>query len=176
MTPNPPGQHEVLLKPADTGGTPPPPPPPPQTTTTVEGSIALSISGHTYELKGTIGDHVIVEYHATLEDAFSLGTVADIASSVAQVFHFDTLEGQINDTLKQLQNIQGLSVVGDALSVLTSATAKLTDLEINTQTSTYGVGLALDFRSSSPQPTLAGITLVSLGFKVTRTKTTTPPP
>jgi hypothetical protein len=59
-------------------------------------------------------------------------------------------------------------VAGQAISAVLSASVRITDLEINTQSSTYGVGLALDFTTSSPQPSLFGITLISLGFKVTR--------
>ena len=44
-------------------------------TTTFEGSIALSVAGHTYTLTGTLGDALIVEYHADFDQAISLGLV-----------------------------------------------------------------------------------------------------
>lgn len=155
MTQNPP---PVLLTPAAT-------PAATGSTTTVEGSITLSIAGHNFTLTGTLGDHLIVEYHADFDQAISLGTVGAIAPSIAGALNFPDLANEITGTLGQVQQ---LPAIGPIAGVLLTATAKVTDLEINTQTKTYGVGLALDFRTSSPAPSLAGITLLSLGFKVTR--------
>ena len=51
---------------------------------------------------------------------------------------------------------------------LLNASVRITDLVINTATSTYGFGMALDF--TADPPTLFGIALDSIGFKVTKTR------
>ncbi len=158
MTQNPPGGPPVLLTPAGA-------PAAAASTTTVEGSITLTIADHIYTLSGTLGTDLIVEYHATFDDAISLGTVGAIAPSIATAFNFPDLATEITNTLNQVGQ---LPVVGPIASVLLTATTRITDLEINTQTKTYGVGIALDFTHSTPTPELFGITLLSLGFKVTR--------
>jgi hypothetical protein len=159
VTTNPPGTSPVLLTPAAT-------PAASGSTTTVDGSITVSIAGQTYTLTGTLGSDLIVEYHKDFDEAISLGEVSAIAPSIATALNFPDLATEITDALNSLNT---LPVLGQAISVVLSASARITDLEINTQTKTYGVGLALDFTTSSPQPTLLGITLVSLGFKVTKT-------
>jgi hypothetical protein len=160
VTENPP----VLLQPAATTAA--------TSTTTVEGSITLGIAGHTYTLSGTLGDHLIVEYHAAFEDAISLGTVSDIAQSIGDAVGFPALGGEIKTALSDLQALP--PPIGSIGQLLATVTTRITDLEINTQTKTYGVGLALDFTQlppGTPPPTLLGITLLSLGFKVTRVNT-----
>jgi hypothetical protein len=161
MTPNPPGTPPVLLTPAATTAT--------TATTTFDGSITLSIAGQTYTLTGTLGNDLIVEYHADFAQAIGLGTVGDIATSIATAVGFPDLATEITGTLSQLETLP--SPVGSVISELAGATVRITDLEINTQTKTYGVGLALDFTTSSSPPMLFGIALLSVGFKVTRVKT-----
>jgi hypothetical protein len=161
VTTNPPGTPPVLLTPADT-------PAPTTPTTTIDGSITVSIAGQNYTLTGTLGSDLIIEYHEDFDQAISLGPVADIAPKIAAAFNFPDLASEITDGLDSLKSL------GSAISAVLTASAKITDLEINTQTSTYGVGLALDFTTSSPQPMLFGITLISLGFKVTRVNTAAP--
>ena len=138
-------------------------------TTTVDGTVTLSIAGNTYTLTGTLGDDLIVEYHADFDQAISLGTVGAIAPSIANALSFPDLAKEITNTLNE---VGSLPVIGQIGSILLNATARITDLEINTQAKTYGVGLALDFTQlppNTPTPSVFGITLLSLGFKVTRT-------
>ena len=155
----------------------PPATPAAGSTTTFEGSIALSVAGHTYTLTGTLGDALIVEYHADFDQAISLGLVGDIAPAIATAMNFPDLAVEITDALK---TVSTLPVIGPLGSIFLTATARITDLEINTQTSTYGVGLALDFTTSTPLPELPGvnIALLAIGFKVTKVKaaSTTPTP
>jgi hypothetical protein len=158
VTPNPPGTPPVLLTPTAT-------PAASTGTTTVEGSITVSIDGQPYTLTGTLGNALIVEYHKDFDQAISLGPVDTIAPRIADAFNFPDLATEITNALNSLNT---LPVAGQAISAVLSASVRITDLEINTQSSTYGVGLALDFTTSSPQPSLFGITLISLGFKVTR--------
>lgn len=157
MTTNPPGTSPVLLTPAAT-------PAASGSTTTIDGSITVSIAGQTYTLTGTLGSDLIVEYHKDFDEAISLGQVDTIAPAIATAFNFPDLASEITNAQNSLSALPGIST-------FLTASARITDLEINTQTKTYGVGLALDFTTSTPQPTLLGITLVSLGFKVTKTST-----
>jgi hypothetical protein len=160
VTPNPPGTPPVLLTPAATTAT--------TATTTFDGSITLSIAGQTYTLTGTLGNDLIVEYHADFAQAIGLGTVGEIAPSIATALGFNDLATQITTALDQ---VSALPVIGNIGSTFLKATARITDLEINTQTKTYGIGLALDFTTSSSPPMVADIALLSIGFKVTRVKT-----
>lgn len=144
-------------------------------TTTVEASITLTIAGQPYTLTGTVGNDLIVEYHADFDKAISLGTIGDIAPSIASTLNFPDLATEITNAQNEAKS---LPVLGSIASLLFSATARITDLEINTQTKTYGVGLALDFTqlpAGTPTPTVFNITLLSFGFKVTRTNTAAPP-
>ena len=148
------------------------------TTVTVEGSITLTIASHTFTLTGTFGDHMIVEYHASFEDSITVGSITDIAGQIATAVGVTGLDTDIKNVSSSLSSVP---VLKDIYNVLTNAQIRITDLEINTQTGTYGVGLALDFTqlpagtlpASQTVPTLLGIELLSLGFKVT--KVTTPP-
>jgi hypothetical protein len=137
--------------------------------TTVQGSITLTIGPKTYTLTGTLGDHLIVEYHATFEDSISLGSVDTIATEIGTAMGFPGFGAEIQSVHSSLAQVP---VLGSIANVLTTASVRITDLEINTQTNTYGVGLALDFTTSSPTPKLLGIELLSLGFKVTRVNPT----
>jgi hypothetical protein len=161
-----PNQPPVLLtpaaQPAGTGTGP--------STVTVEGSITLTIANHTFTLTGTLGQHMIVEYHAAFEDSISLGSIGDIATQIATAVGFSGFADEIKAVNGSLST--NVPVLSSIAMTLTSASVRITDLEINTQTSTYGVGLALDFTTSSPAPMLLGIELLSLGFKVTKVNPT----
>jgi hypothetical protein len=135
-------------------------------TTTIEGMVTVTIAKHQFTLDGTLAKSaVIVEYHADYADSVTLGTLTDIAGQIGSVFGVDGLSGQITTAANQLSSVP---VAGDALKDVLNASVRITDLVINTATSTYGVGMALDF-SANP-PTLAGIQLDSIGFKVTYSK------
>lgn len=163
---NPPGTPQVLLTPAATPADTTPPP-----TLTIDGSVTVDIASQRYTLTGSFTGDLIVEYHKDFADSISLGPVKDIAPQIATAFNFPDLATEITDTLHSLGD---LPEIGGVIKVFLTASARITDLEINTQTSTYGVGLALDFTTSSPKPSLFGITLISLGFKVTKTNPAPP--
>ena len=165
MTTPPSGTSPVLLTPAAT-------PAATGSTTTVDGSVTIKIAGQTYTLTGSLSSDLIIEYHKDFADSISLGPVVDIAPQIATAFNFPDLATEMTNTLNSLGTLPG---IGPAISAFLTASARITDLEINTQTKTYGVGLALDFTTSTPQPELFGITLVSLGFKVTRVNTAAAP-
>ena len=173
-----PTQPPVLLtpaaQPADTGGSTTG-----GSTTTVAGSITLNIANHTFTLTGTLGQHMIVEYHAAFEDSISLGSISDIATAIANAFNFSGTGGTggIDTEITTVSSsLNSVPVLKEIYGVFTHAQIRITDLEINTQTSTYGVGLAMDFTQLPPGvlpqgqtvPTLLGIELLSLGFKVTK--------
>jgi hypothetical protein len=149
--------------------------------TTFDGSMVVSILGQTYTLTGTLGSiGIVVEYHQNFDQALNLGSVTTIAQHIADALGFSDMGGHITDAVGELAK---LPVIGSEIAnLLTSASARITDLEINTSTKTYGVGLALDFTQSPPTLPGFGIQLFALGFKVTRssqgqtTTTTTNPP
>ena len=177
MTQNPPGTPPVLITPADTtaSGTNPPgtnPPAPGTSTLTFDGTLTLEIAGQKYTLTGTLGNNVIVEYHAAFDDSISLGPISGIAGQIATTFGFPGFDTEITGALDDLNKVP---LVGAAVNAVLTASARITDLEINTLTGSYGIGLALDFSTSNPSPSLFGVTLVALGFKVTRVKTAAPP-
>jgi hypothetical protein len=138
------------------------------TETTIEGMLAITIAQHQFTLSGTLAHSaVVVEYHADFADSITLGTLTSIAGEVGKVFGVDGLADEITQAADQLKNLPVSGLVTDLLQ----ASVRITDLVINTATQTYGIGIALDF-SASP-PTLFGIELDAIGFKVSRSKTTT---
>jgi hypothetical protein len=135
-------------------------------TTNIAASMTVNIAGQDFTLKGKLDSlNIVVEYHEPFDKAISLGRIDTIADEIGTALHFPELGGLIRSTHDA---IHGLDVVKEIVDALTSATIRITDIVINTSTKTYGVGLALDFTSSDPLPALFGITLVSLGFSVTK--------
>lgn len=175
-----PTQPPVLLtpaaaQPAGTGGT--------TASTTVEGSITVTVLNQKYTLTGTLGDHLIVEYHASFEDAITVGSIDDIVKNIGNAVGYPGLGAEIQTFTGSSGPLANVTVLKDIVTKLAEVKIKITDLEINTQTNTYGVGLALDFTSlppdttttpptPTPPPTLLGIELLSVGFKVTRVNPT----
>jgi len=135
-------------------------------TTNVAASMTVNIAGEVFTLKGKLDSYnIVVEYHEPFDKAISLGKIETIADEIGHALHFDELGGFIRSTHDALH---GLPVVEDIVDALTQATIRITDIVINTSTKTYGVGLALDFTSADKLPELFGITLMSLGFSVTK--------
>lgn len=138
-------------------------------TPTFDGSMVVQILDQTYTLTGSLGEGLVLEYHKDFDQAISLGQVGTIAPRIADALGFKDLGDEITHVLGEVAK---LKILGEIAQVILSASARITDLEINTQTSTYGVGLALDFTTSSPLPKISslGIELLALGFKVTKSK------
>jgi hypothetical protein len=135
-------------------------------TTDIAASLTISIAGQPFTLGGKFDNSdVIVEYHADFDKAVSLGSIDSVADEIEKSLNFNGLSQIIMDTNKQVSGLQPLS---NALKALETATVRITDIVINTKTKTYGIGLALDFTTSTPLPTVFGITLISFGFSVTR--------
>jgi hypothetical protein len=135
-------------------------------TTNIAASMTVNIAGQDFTLKGKLDSlNIVVEYHEPFDKAISLGKIETIADEIGTALHFDELGGVIRSTRDAIHGLDVVREIGDALL---TATVRITDIVINTSTKTYGVGLALDFTSSDPLPTLFGITLVSLGFSVTK--------
>ncbi len=143
-------------------------------TTTIEAGITFYIDppGQQYTLAGTYntgsdagkGGSFILAYHATFEDAITLGPIGDIAPSIATALQFPELAKVLTDAGNAIKN----SYAGFA--AILDASLKITDIEINTLSSTYQIGVALDFTTIPDKIEFAGITLQSLSFKVTSTK------
>jgi hypothetical protein len=137
-------------------------------TTNIGASLTINIAGELFTLTGKFDSNdVVVEYHQPFDKAVSLGTIASIAHEIAKALSVPELETAITTTHDQVKNLKPLQSI---LDIITSATIRITDLVINTATQTYGVGLALDFTTSNPLPTVFDITLVSLGFNITHAK------
>jgi hypothetical protein len=140
-------------------------------TTTLEGSVTLTIAQHKFTLSGTLAKSaVIIEYHADFADAVTLGSLTDIVSEIATLFGIADLQSDIDSAITQIQT---LPVAGPAISSLLHASVRITDIVINSATSTYSFGMALDF-SADPPTLLDTIQLDSIGFKVTRSKPAPP--
>jgi hypothetical protein len=143
--------------------------------TAIAGSITVSILNQTYTLTGTLGDHLIVEYHASFQDAITVGSIDDIVGEIGKAVGFPDFGSEIQAFTSTGGDLANVPVLKDVFTILKDLKIKITDLEINTQTNTYGVGLALDFTQLPPTvsaPTLLGIELLSVGFKVTRVNPT----
>jgi hypothetical protein len=142
---------------------------------TLDGSLVVNILGQNYTLEGTLGSSgstssgVNVEYHKEFDQAINLGPVSVIAGQIASALGFQGVSAEITGAVVTLK---GLPVIGAAIvDLVDNASARITDLVINTGAKTYEVGLALDF-SLSP-PTVFGIELIAIGFKVTSGPTAT---
>jgi hypothetical protein len=150
---------------------------------TLDGSLVVNILGQNYTLEGTLSGTgsgstgtggVNVEYHKEFDQAINLGPVSVIAGQIASALGFQGVSDEITQAMTTLK---ALPVIGTAIADLVDdASARITDLVINTSASTYEVGLALDF--SLAPPTVLGIELMAIGFKVTsspKTQSSTPP-
>lgn len=146
--------------------------PPPTGTTTINASMTVNIAGEIFTLAGKLDNaNIVVEYHAPFDKAVSLGSIDTIATELGNALHFPELGTLVTQTHTETKN---LPVLGGIVGAFETATVRITDLVINTATKTYGVGLALDFTTSTPLPQLFGITLVSLGFSVTKVNANQP--
>jgi hypothetical protein len=142
------------------------------TQTTIEGGITFFIDppGQLYTLSGTFNTATtpasfIMEYHATFEDALTLGPLKDILPGITNALGFQEVANALENAGNELAKLPGLDKI-------LNASLKITDIVINTLAQTYQFGVALDF-STIPDPVeFAGIKLMSLSFKVTSTKTT----
>ncbi len=146
--------------------------PPPTGTTTINASMTVNIAGEIFTLAGKLDNaNIVVEYHAPFDKAVSLGSIDTIATELGNALNFPELGTLVTQTHTETKN---LPVLGGIVGAFETATVRITDLVINTATKTYGVGLALDFTTSTPLPQLFGITLVSLGFSVTKVNANQP--
>jgi len=144
---------------------------------TIDGSLVVNILGQNYTLEGTLSGSgsgstatggVNVEYHKEFDQAINLGPVSVIAGQIATALGFSGVSDEITQAMKTLK---GVPVIGTAIADLVDdASARITDLVINTNAGTYEVGLALDF--SLAPPTVLGIELMAIGFKATTSKNT----
>jgi hypothetical protein len=138
----------------------------------IDGSLVVNILGQNYTLEGTLTGSgsgstgtggVNVEYHKEFDQAINLGPVSAIAAHIADALGATGVAGEITGAMTTLQ---GLPVIGAAIADLVNdASARITDLVINTNAGIYEVGLALDFSSAPPK--VLGIELIAIGFKAT---------
>lgn len=140
---------------------------------TIESGITFFIEppGQKYTLSGTFNvggasgtNSFIMEYHASFDDAITLGPMKDILPGITKALGFDAVSNALQDAGNALATVPGLDKI-------LQASLKITDIVINTLASTYQFGVALDFTTLADPVQFAGIRLMSLSFKVTSTKT-----
>lgn len=141
-----------------------------ESTLTVEGGITLYIEppGELFTLSGTFTkkgttSSFLMEYHASFDDALTLGPIGEILPGITAAVGFDGVATALQDATNALKDIPGLELILDA-------SLKITDIGINTLASTYQFGIALDFSTLKDPVSLNGITLRALSVKVTATK------
>ena len=128
----------------------------------VSGFITISIAGTLYTLTGTVGSSIVVAYHQPFADAANVGTIVSIVTDVGKALGSTTMERDVNDTLDMIRPVP---VLGPIVDKLTNANIRITDLEINTATSTYQFGFGLDF--TNDPVAIGSIALDSFGLVVT---------
>lgn len=133
----------------------------------VDGSVIISINGHDYTLRGTVGTNLIVKYESQFPDGANIGTILDIVGSVASALGAPGLK---DDVQQAIDSLNGVPILSKVVKVLTTSPVQITYLEINTQTSTYGFGFAVDFRGQNPPIAIGSIALSAFGLKVTYVK------
>jgi hypothetical protein len=137
-----------------------------------EGFITITIGtgpdAQQFELRGTVGGHLKVEYHREFADAVDLGTIPAMAGAVAGglgVGDAAQFQKSLEDLIAQLGAIPGLKEVADILGTLT---VKVTDLGIDTQVGKYQFGFGADLSASALS--YAGVKLAAFGLLFTYTK------
>jgi hypothetical protein len=133
--------------------------------TSYEGSITVKIGTTPFTLEGSLHpDGIVVDYHATFADAFTIGSIREVARQLALTIG----DAAVGDAVVTAFNeVSGMPIVGPFFDLLTSASIKLTDLAFDSRKGSYQFGLAFDFQDVKPEPTMFGISLISLGFKAT---------
>ena len=131
--------------------------------TSVEGSITLDIAGEQFTLTGQVGTYLKVKYHREFSEAINLGTIENIADGVGKALGAPGIKERTDKACEALNGVPALTAV---FKVIKSASVRITDLEIDTETKTYQFGFALDFTTSDPQPKIGDIALVAFGLKV----------
>ena len=136
--------------------------------TQVRGFIILDVAGEQFTLTGTIGTNIVVSYHREFRDAPALGSIKKAAAALAGAIGGGvSFDDKIEEFAKTLEKIP---VLGDIFEAFLTATVRITDLEINTVTKTYEIGIALDF---SDAPISVGqVTMQAFGLNIRKTVTT----
>jgi hypothetical protein len=133
-----------------------------------EGFITITIGKETFELHGTVGDYLKVEFHKPFDKAPDLGTIPEMVAAVASglgVADGPTFEANLKEKITKLGKVPGLEKVAKALN---ESTVKVTDLGIDTQADRYQFGFGVDLTGA--QIAYAGISLDAFGLLFTYTK------
>lgn len=134
-------------------------------TFTTEGYITITIGDEKFELRGTVGAHLKVEYHKTFEEALPLGTIPDMVSGIAGglgITDGPKFKQELDARIDQLGTVPGLKAVADLLK---NGVVKVTDLGIDTQEGKYQFGFGVDLTGADLK--YAGISLDAFGLLVT---------
>ena len=131
--------------------------------TDARGNAHVTIAAPVHALGHAGGERVIVSTTGLLR-IHHARTLDDIAAEIGE----SSVSGPRRRHRGRGQRPHQDLPVTDLVTEVLNASVRITDLVINTATETYGIGVALDF--SADPPTLLGIQLDSIGFKVTRSK------
>lgn len=128
----------------------------------VAGFITVNIGGTLYTLTGTVGSSIVVAYHRPFAEAANVGTIASIVTDVGTALGSDSMAADVTDALETIKTVP---VLGPVAVKIATANIRITDLEINTATSTYQFGFGLDFTNDPVK--IGNISLDSFGLVVT---------
>jgi len=135
----------------------------------VVGLVIVEIGGEKFELEGTIGKDIVVEYHRRFDDALPLPSIVKIIGGVSEALGItdkNAMETKWEDAKAKFKDIPVLKPLLDLLST----PIRITDLAINTKTKTYQFGFAWDFtESESFDIKDFGLKLDAIGLKLTYT-------
>jgi hypothetical protein len=129
---------------------------------TLKGSITIKIGSESFTLEGTVGNNIIVEYHADFDKAINLGSITEMGGEVAQALGVGDMAKKITDEIENLKN-NAPPILADVIKVIDSP-IRITDLVINTQTNHYAFGFALDFTTQDIK--IGNIQLMSFGLLI----------
>jgi hypothetical protein len=132
------------------------------TKVTVGGFITVEIGNTLFTLRGTVGDHIIVAYHAPFAEAADLGNIRSMIIEVGTALGSKNMAKEVDDALVK---IEGVPLLGPITVKIAEANIRITDLEINTATKTYQFGFGLDFTKEPVE--LPPLKLNSFGLVIT---------
>lgn len=133
---------------------------------TVEGYIVIDIGDQRFMLDGTVGAFIDVQYHRSFDDAVAIGTIPDIAATVAAALGIADAAAFHDKVVADIDKLSMIPGLPDALKRLV---IKVTDLGINTSTSVYQFGFCCDL--SALEIKAGGVQLKGFGMKITYAKT-----
>ncbi len=131
--------------------------------TRYEGFIAVTIGGKQFIAEGELSTQINVKYHKPYQEAIDVGTVTSLVGEIGSLIPGGNEIGKkMTGAVDWLKSEDGaLKVVG---TFLDKADIRIYHLEIDTASSTYGLGIAFDLRNAGAE--FHGIKLDAIGLTV----------